>query len=78
MFAKLSYLAQTIEAHSGREGGRSTDLTIMKAPITTACIDPYKNVEEEACRRLVGGRDVVVVACRPRKNRHSACAGESI
>ena len=25
----------------------------MKAPITAACIDPYKNVEEEACRRLV-------------------------
>jgi hypothetical protein len=46
-------VAQTIEAHSGREGGRSTDLTITKAPITTACINPYKNVEEEACRRLV-------------------------
>ena len=28
----------------------------MKAPITTSCIDPYKNVEEEAYRRLVGGR----------------------
>ena len=52
-YVREAIVAQTIEAHSGREGGRSTDLTIMKAPITAACIDPYKNVEEEACRRLV-------------------------